>query len=49
MQKRVGTCTLYGAISTIMDPVYHTDESTNKRSFEVFLKKIVDSLGLVSD
>ena len=29
-----------------MNPVYYTAESTNKRSFEIFIKKIADALGL---
>ena len=37
---------MYGAISKKIDPVYHTAESTNKRSFETFIKKLADSLGL---
>ena len=44
--KRVGTCTLFGAISTTMDPVYMTAASTSKRTFEEFLRKVIASLNL---
>ena len=36
----------YGAISAKMDPVYHTADSTNKRSFEQFIRKVIKQLGI---
>ena len=39
--RRVGRCTLYGAISDRIDPVYHVAESTNRTDFGIFLQAVV--------
>lgn len=48
LQQRIGTCTLYGAISSYGPPVYYTAESTNTRDFNKFLEKVIKEYRLDS-
>ena len=44
--KRIGECTLYGAIGACMElPVYYVGKSTNKEDFIEFLKLVKIELG----
>ena len=43
--KRIGKCTLYGAIGTCFDgPVYYTGESTNVDDFKEFTRLVIAKL-----